>query len=174
MSDSYNNINIIVKTPEIYGKYTSLKTLSAILHEVLNMNNTQAKPSHMFNMPASTVRNIVKHYKKTNQVEPSPKSGRKRKLDDRAHRWLKRTVMSNSRQTKVAIRTSMAIKVSDKTLKRYLDILEKFYYYGLKYLLIINPEDRTGEISDFYHSAILGIYGNLPLVPVTFWSLHPS
>ncbi|KAI7863258.1 hypothetical protein BDF14DRAFT_1885278 [Spinellus fusiger] len=130
MSDSYNNINIIVKTPEIYGKYTSLKTLSAILHEVLNMNNTQAKPSHMFNMPASTVRNIVKHYKKTNQVEPSPKSGRKRKLDDRAHRWLKRTVMSNSRQTKVAIRTSMAIKVSDKTLKRIIPFSNFSDYTG--------------------------------------------
>ncbi|KAI7862069.1 hypothetical protein BDF14DRAFT_1886444 [Spinellus fusiger] len=63
---------------------TSLKTRSAILHKVLNLKSTQVEVSYMFNMPASTVRDTVKHYMETNQVEPSPKSGGKRKLNDKA------------------------------------------------------------------------------------------
>lgn len=84
----------------------------------------QANIARRFEVKKSTVWAIIRQYQRTGSVEPKPKPGRPRKMNNRSVRLLKR-ICSNqpflsSSQLKVKLETVKGVNVSSRTIRRRL------------------------------------------------------
>jgi transposase len=94
---------------------------------IINLSNTghsSYKISEITGLNRRTVSNFLKRFHERGNTENSPRSGRQRKLDERAKRRLVRMVHNNRRQTLEDLTSkfnnSAVIKVSLRTVRRRL------------------------------------------------------